>query len=219
MLNSPLMNDHGESQFVQPQVYPQERLLGKLKAAGIKRGLFCGLYYCFASLLPGPGLPLGGLAQWLRNLCARNMMAYCGQGVRIGVRASFGNGSRIRVGNNSAISDRTWILGEVTIGENVMMAPEVVILTYNHGFDRLDIPMIQQGVTEIKPVVIGNDVWIGARVMIMPGVRIGDHAILAAGAIITRDVPEWAIMGGNPAKVIRFRSQAALPQEGASTAG
>jgi maltose O-acetyltransferase len=58
---------------------------------------------------------------------------------------------------------------------------------------------------EWKPVMIGDDVWIGARVIVLPGINIRDHAIVGAGAIVTQDVPAWAIVGGNPAKVIRYR--------------
>jgi maltose O-acetyltransferase len=63
-----------------------------------------------------------------------------------------------------------------------------------------------QGLGQWKRLTIGNDVWIGRRVMAMPGVRIGDGAIIAAGAVVTKDVPDYAIVGGVPAKVIRFRN-------------
>ena len=60
---------------------------------------------------------------------------------------------------------------------------------------------------KIKPVIIGDDVWIGGRVIILPGVTIGNGAIVGAGAVVTRDVPEYAIVGGVPAKVIKMRTQ------------
>ena len=62
-----------------------------------------------------------------------------------------------------------------------------------------------QGASDSRPITIDNDVWIGLRAMIMPGVTIGDHAIVAAGSVVTKDVPEWAIVGGNPAKIIKSR--------------
>lgn len=74
-----------------------------------------------------------------------------------------------------------------------------------HVFDRTDVCMRLQGPTPYQRLTIGNDVWIGRRVMVMPGVRIGDGAIVAAGAVVTKDVPDYAIVGGVPAKVIRFR--------------
>jgi maltose O-acetyltransferase len=62
-----------------------------------------------------------------------------------------------------------------------------------------------QGATESRPIQVCDDVWIGMRAMIMPGVTIGAHAIVAGGSVVTKDVPEWAIVGGNPAKVIKYR--------------
>ncbi len=88
-----------------------------------------------------------------------------------------------------------------------MMGQECAILTTNHRFDRLDIPMNEQGCSEIKPVVIGNDVWIGMHCIILPGVHIGNGAIIGAGSVVTKNVPDFAIVGGNPAKLISFRKQ------------
>ena len=65
--------------------------------------------------------------------------------------------------------------------------------------------MCKQGSTEERPVVIGNDVWIGGRVIILPGVKIGDGAIVGAGSVVTRDVSEYDIVAGNPARVIKNR--------------
>ena len=65
--------------------------------------------------------------------------------------------------------------------------------------------MMHQGFSVEKPVIIGNDVWIGDRVTILPGVRIGDGCIVGAGAVVTHDIPAFAIAAGNPAKVVRYR--------------
>ena len=94
--------------------------------------------------------------------------------------------------------------GPLIIGNDVMMGPEVVILTYSHKFDRLDIPMNDQG-SYVDPVMIGNDVWIGTRSIILPGVKIGNGVLIGAGAVVTKDVPDYAIVGGVPAKIIRYR--------------
>lgn len=88
-----------------------------------------------------------------------------------------------------------------------MMGPECVIISRNHEFDRTDIPMRLQGYKDAEPCVIGNDVWIGRRVMSMPGVHIGNGCIIAAGAVVTKDVPDYAVVGGVPAKVIKFRKE------------
>lgn len=86
-----------------------------------------------------------------------------------------------------------------------MMGPECVIFSRNHEFSDLDTPMRLQGYKDSAPCVIGDDVWIGRRVMIMPGVHIGNHCIIGAGAVVTKDVPDWAIVAGNPAVVKKYR--------------
>lgn len=96
--------------------------------------------------------------------------------------------------------------GPLRIGDNVMMGPEVTILTHTHRIDRTDIPMGQQG-SMVSEVVIGDDVWIGMRAIILPGVRIGSGAVIGAGAVVTKDVPDYAVVGGVPARVIRYRKK------------
>lgn len=77
--------------------------------------------------------------------------------------------------------------------------------------------MSQQGIRPPKPVVIGDDVWIGARVIILPGVTVGKGAVLGAGTVVARDVPEWAVVVGNPARVVKFRSGRELIDSTTST--
>ncbi len=95
---------------------------------------------------------------------------------------------------------------EVEIGNDVMMGPEVLIYTSNHGMEQ-GIPMRLQPL-QSAPVRIGNDVWIGARCILLPGVTVHDGAVVAAGAVVTRDVPEDAIVGGVPARVLKHRGSA-----------
>jgi maltose O-acetyltransferase len=86
-----------------------------------------------------------------------------------------------------------------------MMGEDVIIISSNHQFSRTDIPMTQQGFQTEQPVVIGDDVWIGSRAIILAGVKVGTGAIIGAGAVIAKDVPEWAVVVGNPGRVIRLR--------------
>ncbi len=199
--------------YVQPVVFKHETLLGKLCKTDRRRIPYALLYYSLAQKLPQPPRPLGTIGSRLRAFCAKRMLKQCGYGVRIGQGASFGSGARVSLGNNSSISNSAWLLGDVQIGDNVMMAPEVIIITYGHGHKDLTKPMIEQGSTESKPVIIGNDVWLGVRCIILPGVKIGDHVIVGAGAVVTKDVPDWAIVGGNPAKVVKFRNQVDKPTD------
>ncbi|HEY7985617.1 MAG TPA: acyltransferase [Methylophilaceae bacterium] len=94
--------------------------------------------------------------------------------------------------------------GEIRIGDHVMIGPNTVIRSSGHRYDRPDIPMVEQGHKPGK-ITIGDDVWIAANVVILPDVKIGSHAVVAAGAVVTHDVPEYAIVAGIPAKVIRNR--------------
>ena len=109
------------------------------------------------------------------------------------------------IGKKSGIGENSILSGQVIIGDNVMIGPELMCYTTNHQTERTDIPMIEQGFAKMKPIVIGNDVWIGSRVIILGGVRVGDGAVIGAGAVVTHDVPEYSIVGGNPAKVIKNR--------------
>ena len=162
------------------------------------------LYYGCAKHLPpsSSGIQIGQRA--LRAFCGKLMLISCGRHVNIEKNAIFS--AKVSLGNYSGIGVNARINGECRIGTHVMMGADVVVLTRNHAYDRTDIPMMEQGFEEEHPVVIGNDVWIGDRVIILPGVTIGDGSILAAGAVITRDVPPYAIVAGVPARIIRKRT-------------
>ena len=134
------------------------------------------------------------------------MLKRCGKKVNIEKGAIFS--AKVSLGDFSGIGMNSRINGDCSIGDYVMMGCDVVVITRNHAFDRTDIPMMHQGFEEERPVVIGNDVWIGDRVIIMPGVHVGDGSIIAAGAVVTHDVPPYTIVGGVPAKVIKSRESA-----------
>ena len=112
----------------------------------------------------------------------------------------------ISIGDNSGIGRNSYINAEdqVEIGDNVMIGPQLFIYTANHA-TKLGVPMICQEMIK-SPVKIGNDVWIGARVVILPGVVIGDGAVVGAGSVVTREVDPYTIVGGCPAKKIRDRA-------------
>jgi acetyltransferase-like isoleucine patch superfamily enzyme len=110
-------------------------------------------------------------------------------------------GARTVFGHHCTIAARD----SVTIGEDCLIAELVSIRDHDHAFDRLDVPVRDQGVAS-APVRIGRDVWIGSKATILKGVTIGDHAIVAAGAIVTKDVPSGAIVAGVPATVQRYRT-------------
>ncbi|NOR46111.1 MAG: acyltransferase [Candidatus Delongbacteria bacterium] len=117
-----------------------------------------------------------------------------------------GNAKNISIGSECQINENVFIQG-AKIGDHVMIAPNAAILTSTHNFSRTDIPMIHQGSTKEIIPTIENDVWIGRNVIVLPGVKIGQGSIVAAGAVVTKDVEEYSIMGGVPAKLIRKREQ------------
>lgn len=109
----------------------------------------------------------------------------------------------ITVGNNFYLNSGCHLLGEITIGDDVMIGPKTVIWGRDHGTS-LGTPMRKQAHNR-QPIIIGNDVWIAANVTILKGVKIGSGAVIGAGAVVIRDIPELAIAVGNPARVIRRR--------------
>lgn len=94
---------------------------------------------------------------------------------------------------------------KIIIGDNCLISYNVHIRAdmHNHSIGKL---IIEQGVEE-KDIIIGDDVWIGFGAQILYGVKVGNHAIIGAGAIVTKDVPEYAIVGGVPAEIIKFRKE------------
>jgi maltose O-acetyltransferase len=142
------------------------------------------------------------LAKKLRGFWAKKI-ATCGKNVNIEKNAYFTPG--LTIGDHSGVGINCEVYGPVVIGKHVMMGPDVVIYTSGHNFDRTDIPMMEQGSTEAKPVTIGNDVWIGRRAMIMPGVTVGSGSVIGAGAVVTKNIPPYSVVGGIPAKVIKTR--------------
>lgn len=88
-----------------------------------------------------------------------------------------------------------------------MMGPNCFILDINHRFDSIEIPMGQQGYTEKKITYIGNGVWIGRDVFMTPGRTISDHSIIAARCVLTKDFPEYSVVGGNPSRLLKNRKE------------
>jgi acetyltransferase-like isoleucine patch superfamily enzyme len=114
----------------------------------------------------------------------------------------------LKIGNNSNIGPYCYIgcSGYIEIGNNVMISPRVSIYAENHVFDRTDITMKEQGVNR-QFVKIEDDCWVAANSIILAGVTIGKGSVIAAGSIVTKDIPPYSIVAGVPARVIKQRTQ------------
>ena len=124
----------------------------------------------------------------------RNMVVECEGTLYVGDRVIFGHHCTLAAQES------------VVIGADTLIAEMVSIRDHDHCFARTDIPIREQGVNT-APVVIGQNVWIGAKVTVVKGVHIGDNAIIGANAVVTRDIPAGAIAVGVPARVVRLREE------------
>ena len=106
------------------------------------------------------------------------------------------------IGDHTRIGLHNTIIGPVTIGCHVNLAQGITVTGLNHNFESTDKRIDEQGVST-QQVTIGDDIWIGANAAIMPGVTIGNHCVVAAGAVVTKDVPPHSLVAGVPAKIIK----------------
>jgi acetyltransferase-like isoleucine patch superfamily enzyme len=108
----------------------------------------------------------------------------------------------VTIGSNCTIGLGNILIAPVLIGNNVILAQHVVLSGLNHGYKDIDIPINLQKCTTAT-ITIEDDCWIGANSVITAGVTIGRHSVVAAGSVVTKDVPPYSIVGGNPAKLLR----------------
>jgi maltose O-acetyltransferase len=169
----------------------------------------CVLYTTVAKRLPSEWVPLYArrffswirvalLKRWIFKKVGKNV-DICDDVVFFGYKSIiggdyFGFGKGCRVGS----------AGGITIGSHVMIAGYVTLITTNHRY-RTQFSH-EDNYDEEKPIVIHDDVWIGERAIILPGVTIGRGAIVGAGAVVPKDVPEYAVVVGNPARVVKYRN-------------
>ena len=169
------------------------------------------IFYSFARYLPKPNCvikPIGYVSKKIRGFCGKLILDKCGKNVNICNLSTFS--TRVEIGDNSGIGFKAKITGPCTIGNNVIMGPEIYVFTKNHKIDDISIPIKYQGDTEDKRVYIGDDCWIGCRAIIMPGIKIGKGVVVGAGAVVTKDIPDYAIVGGVPARILKYRGNAEL---------
>ena len=166
------------------------------------------VYYAFARHLPKSNVPvLGRMAMRLRNRCAHGMFAECKGFINLEQGAYIGSGKNIHALSGCGIGkDFVCHSREIYIHGNVLMGENVLVQGGGHVFADPNLPIGAGGDIVSEPLHIMGDCWIGARAIILNGCKcIGAHSIIGAGAVVTHDVPDYAIVAGNPAKVIRIR--------------
>lgn len=141
--------------------------------------------------------------QTVRVSLLKTLFGSTGQQIHIEGNVQCDYGSNIHVGEHFFANFDCVFLDvcPITIGDHCMLAPGVHIYTATHPLDPIE---RASGLEFGKPVTIGNNVWIGGRAIINPGVHIGDNAVIASGAVVTKDVPERAVVGGNPARILKM---------------
>ena len=118
-------------------------------------------------------------------------------------RATINNGvGDVFIGDNTLIGIGCVVIGPVRIGNNVLLAQNIVLSGLNHGYENVKMS-IRDHETSTSLIEIGDDSWIGANAVITAGVKMGKHSIVAAGSVVTKDVPEYTIVAGTPAKPIK----------------
>lgn len=142
-----------------------------------------------------------------RDALIRELLGSAGKELCIESDFKCDYGCNIHVGDNFYANFDVLILDccEVRIGKNCMLAPRVCIYTATHPLDPFE--RNEVGLEYGKPVTIGDNVWIGGSAVINPGVTIGDNAVIASGSVVTKPVPANAVVGGNPARVLRMLAQ------------
>ncbi len=147
------------------------------------------------------------LLKKLRMFCLltfRYRLKSCGQESYIGYSV-FIRPNVCSIGYKSFVGPRCWLASEVAIGNFVMLAGRVAIVGGDHAYDKVGVPSIEAGRAVNKPVIVGDDSWIGHGAIVMHGITIGEGAIVAAGAVVTKDIESYSIAAGVPATKIRMR--------------
>jgi acetyltransferase-like isoleucine patch superfamily enzyme len=162
------------------------------------------IYYLIVRKLPSSYFPMGEIFNSIRVFNLKQLIDI-GEGNCVQTGFRFGMREQLVIGNNCQINEDVYIQS-AKIGNDVLIAQNVSLLAVTHKFRSMSIPIIKQGSTDVDPVIVGNGVWIGRNVTVMPGITLGEGCIVGTGAVVTKDVPPYAIVGGVPARLIRYRT-------------
>lgn len=133
---------------------------------------------------------------------------HIGLNVHISKGNTFYSENNITIGDNVYIGPRGYFYGYggISIGNGTIIAHNFEVMTRNHNYDGTELESIPYDKKYIlKPVIIEENVWIGSNVLVVPGVTVGEGAVIGMGSVVTKDIPKYAIVGGNPASIIKYR--------------
>lgn len=143
------------------------------------------------------------------NKVLRNLQSV-GDNVHIQKGFNIDSPNNVKIGSNVYVGpNNTWYgFGGITVGDGTIFAHNVEIMTRNHNYNSDDLESIPYDKTYVnKPVILKENVWVGSNVLIVPGITIGEGVVIGMGAVVTKDVPPYAVVGGNPARIIKYRNK------------
>jgi len=172
----------------------------------IKKIFYYLIYTLFAKHLPEYGMfgPICRYSGLLRRVVSRPLFKESARIIGIGRGVDFGNGCSVIMKDHSSLGDYALVgdgRGTLIVGRHVMMGKRCTFILQNHKY-------LEEGYNGFEggDIIIDDYAWIGHQVIILPGVRIGKHAIVGAGSVVTKDIPDYAVAGGNPAVIKKFRN-------------
>jgi maltose O-acetyltransferase len=168
------------------------------------------LYRLIAQHLPDDLGPVGRASRWLRRVLIRPLLKESEGLFNVYQGVDLGNGSCVVMRDHANLGPGCMISGSgtVTVGRHVMMGAYCMLITENHRY----LPVGYDG-SIVEDILVDDHAWLGHRVILLPGVRIGKHAIVGAGAVVSRDVPDYAIAVGVPARVVKDRRAAVAGED------
>lgn len=174
----------------------------------IKKLICLMLYYGIAYYLPNSYKPwwLGGkISNAFRVFLCKQIFKKAGKISTINRCVDFGSGKNVEIGDFSGIGEHVTMPSNTIIGKYVMLGRFSFILERNHEFESIEIPIIEQGDRESKPTIIEDNCWIGLHTLFTPGRHVKKGTIVGMGSLLTKDFPEYSVVGGAPAKLIKSR--------------
>lgn len=166
------------------------------------------IYYGFAQFLPDSYSKfIGKICNSVRVFLVKRIVKKAGYIDTINRRVYIGDGSNVELGDHCGIGAGASIPNNTIIGKYSMVSRQVHILDRNHSYEDPNTPIKLQGYKEKKQTIIEDDVWIGMRCLLTPGRHVRKGSIIASASVLTKDFPEYSIVGGNPANLIKTRHQ------------